>query len=228
MAYFSKDYLAFFAELEENNNKEWFDENRDRYHKEVREPFKAFAEDLIDAMREFHPDLETTASETMMRINRDIRFSKDKTPYKIHMAAGISPGGKKNYAVPGLYVQANHRDLRIYSGAHELDKEQLHNLRQHIANEADTFARLLEVPRFVEHYGEVHGEKNKRLSPELTVAAGQQPLLYNKSFYYYSKFPPTVVLADDLIAQIKERYAVVQELNDFLLEGILPGGYTTH
>lgn len=225
MAYFNKDYLAFFAELEEYNSKEWFDENRDRYHKEVREPFKAFTEDLIDSLRPFHPNLETTASEAMMRINRDIRFSKDKTPYKIHMAAGVSPGGKKNYAVPGLYVQANHHDLRIYSGAHELDKDQLQNLRYHIAAESDTFARLLERPLFKEHFGGIHGEKNKRLSAELSEAAAQQPLLFNKNFYYFSKFPPSTILAEDLVTQVCDRYAIVQELNDFLLEGIFPEGY---
>lgn len=222
MAYFTQEYLDFFTELELNNHKEWFDSNRKRYEEHVREPFKVFVQDLIDASRAVHPELEATVRESMMRINRDIRFSKDKTPYKIHMGAGVSPGGKKNYAVPGMFVQANHVDVRLYSGVYELEKEQLQSLREHIAAHSEELNELISTPEFAKHYGSIRGDQNKRVSKELMPAAAVQPLILHKNFYYFTSWPPSVLLQDDLIALIMDRYQVATPLNEYLLQGIFP------
>ena len=123
MKYFDRDFINFFSELEKNNNKEWFDGNRKRYEKSVKEPFKLFVDGLVVQLQELYPDVDLTGKASVMRINRDIRFSADKTPYKIHMSAMILPYGRKEEMMPGMYVQANHVDVRVYSGAHDLDKD---------------------------------------------------------------------------------------------------------
>ena len=104
MKYFTQDYLDFFKELAANNHKEWFDENRKRYEKSVKDPFKKFVEALIAETHKFDPSVNIEAKDAIFRINRDIRFSKDKTPYKLDRSAIISSGGRKDHSIPGFYI----------------------------------------------------------------------------------------------------------------------------
>ncbi len=95
--------IGFLAELRENNTKEWFDANRKRY-KEIRLLFEEFVSKLIRDISSFDPEIENiTVKQSTYRINKDIRFSKDKTPYKTHMGAYIVRGGKKS-GYCGYYV----------------------------------------------------------------------------------------------------------------------------
>lgn len=80
MAYFTKGYIDFFKNLEKNNTKDWMNENRKVYEKEVKEPFKIFAQDFLEALEPVLGTIPMTPRQTISRINRDIRFSKDKTP----------------------------------------------------------------------------------------------------------------------------------------------------
>ena len=95
MPYFEKDFLEFFKELEKNNNKDWFDANRKRYEKVIKDPFKAFVQKMIDRMHELDSSVIIQPKDCIFRINRDIRFSKDKTPYKSNVSAVVGVGGKK-------------------------------------------------------------------------------------------------------------------------------------
>jgi len=84
MAYFTKEYLDFFQELEKNNSKEWFDKNRKRYENHVRKPMIALVEDVVSSMQEHDSGFNPDPKKCVGRINRDTRFSKDKTPYNTH------------------------------------------------------------------------------------------------------------------------------------------------
>ena len=219
MTHFSKDFLDFFKELEKNNNKEWFDENRKRYEKSVKVPFKNFVQEMIDRLNEFEP-IAITPAEASFRINRDIRFSADKTPYKTQMSAIISAGGKKDKTTPGIYVELSPKDVRVYSGAHMLDKDQLSNVRHYIAEHLKEFEKLISDKEFKARFGEILGEKNKRLPKELEEAAVAQPLIFNKSFYYFTKLKPSVILEPDLVDQLIDHYKVTFGLKDFFTKAL--------
>ena len=222
MIYFSKDFISFFSELEKNNNREWFHENKKRYETSVKEPFENFVGGLIGKLSDVYPDMMITPKEVIFRINRDIRFSKDKSPYKTHMAALVSPGGRKDKTTPAMYVQANHLDIRVYSGSHMLEKDQLHNLRNHIATNLGTFDKLINEKKFSETFGKILGEQNKRIPPEFQEAFEKQPLIANKSFYYFIKQEPQTILQDNLVEELVSKYKVALPLNSFITEGI-PG-----
>src|SRR5690606_4197407 len=96
MAYFTSDFIEFFKELAANNNKEWFDENRERYQKNVKIPFEKFVAALMAELKKDDPELTGDPKKAIFRINRDIRFAKDKTPYKLNRSAAISKYGKKD------------------------------------------------------------------------------------------------------------------------------------
>ncbi|MDZ7845517.1 MAG: DUF2461 domain-containing protein [Owenweeksia sp.] len=102
--YFTKDFLDFFKELAANNDKDWFDDNRQRYAISVKEPFKNFIGDLIENIRSEDPRVQISAKDAIFRINRDIRFSPNKAPYKLDRSAIISPAGRKDHSVPGYYI----------------------------------------------------------------------------------------------------------------------------
>lgn len=220
MAYFTKDFAKFFKELESNNNRDWFQENKKRYEQSVKLPFEAFVSDMIGIMDEVYPGIDITPKECIFRINRDIRFSKDKSPYKNHMAALVSPGGRKDMVTPAMYLQVNHVDIRVYSGCHNLEKEQLHSLRSHIAKNQKEFNTLISSKAFKDTFGEVLGEKNKRIPPEFVDAAEKQPLIANKAFYYFFKEKPSRLTDDNLAKSIFAKFKKAQALNAFLTKGI--------
>ena len=106
MSFFTSDYLAFFKELAANNHKEWFDANRKRYETSVKEPFKAFTQHLIDELAKKEPAFkELKASDCIFRINRDIRFSKDKRPYKTHLDLWFWLGEKRGWDNAGFWFR---------------------------------------------------------------------------------------------------------------------------
>jgi uncharacterized protein (TIGR02453 family) len=185
----TKEYFDFFAELEKNNNKEWFDANRKRYEKHVKVAFKNLVEQIITEVAFVDDSIAALeAKDAIFRINRDIRFSNDKTPYKTQMSAIIAPLGKKDKASPGLYLEIDQSGINVYGGTYMPDKDQLTNLRNNIAEDMDGFQEALASPDFVSHFGGLaESEKNKRIPKELVQAAEEEPLIYNKSFYFISR-----------------------------------------
>ena len=86
MAWFTDDFNKFFKDLAKNNNKEWFEAHREEYETEVREPMRDLIGEMNERFKTFAPEIGGDPKRSMFRINRDIRFSKDKSPYKTHAA----------------------------------------------------------------------------------------------------------------------------------------------
>ena len=143
MSHFTNEYHKFFTGLAKNNKKEWFDKNRKIYDEHVKVPFRGFVEEMIVRIHADNPDVLINANEAIFRINRDIRFSKDKTPYKTHMSAFISPGGRKAKEDPGFYFQLGVEGIRIYSGIHQPDKDNLEKIRRSIAKNHEEFSVII-------------------------------------------------------------------------------------
>ena len=195
MAFFTPDFLQFFIELAPNNHKDWFDLNRKRYEKSVKEPFKDFVEHMIKEIAKTDAsfnDLE--AKDCIFRINRDIRFSKDKTPYKMNVSAVVAPEGKKSKAVNGVYFEFGPEHVRIYGGIYEIDKDDLLTVREGIANDLKGFQEAYTNPSFKKVFGTILGEKNKVIPKELKEAAEKEPLIFNKQWYFYAQFDAETVL----------------------------------
>lgn len=220
MIYFDTDYITFFSGLETNNTKEWFDANKKTYENKIKKPFAAFIEELIAAYNSLGYNIPMTAKDAVMRINRDVRFSNDKSPYKMHMSAMVSPHGKKDTTKPGMYIEANHKHLRLYTGSHTLEKQDLYNVRRHIADNVNEFTKLATNKAFKEVFGEILGEKNKVIPPEFKDAAEKQPLIYNKSFYYFANFDPKTLLQEGLIDKLITAFKVAAPVNAFFEEAL--------
>jgi uncharacterized protein (TIGR02453 family) len=220
MAYFSRDLIKFLNDLKKNNNREWFNENKERYIKSAKEPFEIFVGELIDALSPHFENLAISPKEAIFRIYRDVRFSKDKSPYKVQVSAIINPGGRKSMTMPGIYTEITPTHMRVYSGMYKLDGKQLKNLRSYISHNLEEFNSLINDKEFVRAFGEIRGEKNKLLPKDLQEDAAQQPLLYNKQFYYFTEWKPEVVLEDDIIKRVVDAFLIAKPLSEFLYEGI--------
>ena len=217
MAWFSADFNRFFIELAANNNKDWFDANRTRYEKEVKKPFETFVGEMIQRIAKVDPKLRIAPKEAIFRINRDVRFSKDKAPYKLNRSALISAAGRKEMNVPGIYFELGPEAVRIYGGAYMPDKEALLQIRSRIAKDLAKFKKLREDKAFVKHFSSIQGEANKRLPPEFQAAAAKEPLLFNKQFYFGAELSPKTVTSPKLPDALMEHYHAMSAMSAFLL-----------
>ena len=220
MPWFDQDAIEFFRELELNNNKEWFEKNKKRYEACVKKSMEAFADHMIERMRELLPDISMTGKQAVFRIYKDVRFSKDKTPYKTNAGMHINNGGKGNLSSPGLYFNIDARTMGIASGCYQLEPPALKKMREYLAANLDEFQRQLDDKDFQKYFGGIKGEANKVLSADLREAAAMQPLLFNKQFYYWSENDAEEALRDDLGEVLMEHMRACRGMNEFLKRGL--------
>ncbi|MCB0279828.1 MAG: DUF2461 domain-containing protein [Calditrichaeota bacterium] len=216
MAYFTDDFFRFFKELETHNTQEWFHANKKRYEAEIKKPFTSFVQDLIDEVAKDDKLVNISPKDAMLRINRDIRFSKDKTPYNTYLAAIISPGGKKDKSIPGLYVRLDAKEVNFYGGCYMPEKDQLQRLRQFIADNLDTFAKLISDKGFTTQFGKIEGEQHKRIPAEFQAAYDKQPLIANKQFYYHKTLDKSLITSEKLVPELMSLYCAANPVMTFL------------
>ncbi len=205
-SFFTKETISFLEELTKNNNRDWFNENKVRFKEHVEKPFHHFIDQLIDKIKESDPRITITSKEAVFRIYRDIRFSKDKTPYKEHISALISPGGRKDHSTPGLYLELTKEGIHVYSGVYEPNSVQLAQIRNFIAGHLKEFNKAINDKKFVKRYGKILGEQNKILPADLKEAAVSQPLIYNKNFYYKTTLDTDLVCSAKVLNEVLHCY----------------------
>lgn len=220
MQYFEKDFVDFFEELEKNNNKEWFDENRKRYLKNIKKPFEDFVTDMIAELALDDFNITMQAKDAIFRINKDIRFSKDKSPYKLHMAAHITVGSKKDTFYPGFYMQLGREGVSLGGGIYMADKDTIQSFRTYIANNIQEFQELIKDKDFIKHYGALQGEKNKVLPKEFKEIVKKEPMIANKQLYYWTDLNRELIYSDKLKETLLEYYFAGKKIKDFLTKAI--------
>lgn len=217
---FTEAFYEFFIELSANNQKSWFDENRPRYERDVKSLFIRFIESVLVKMCAVDDRFKgLEAKQCIFRINKDIRFSKDKTPYKLHCSAGIQIGGRKEMGAGGVYIHLGPQECGIYSGVYMPEKEELMRIRRLIAGDLGGFNRVITDKAFVKYFGQVRGEKNKRIDLEWVSAAAEQPLIYNKQFYVQHSLDAEDTLRSNFDDYVVEVWKASRGLNSFLEKG---------
>jgi len=148
---FTKRALSFFRGLSRNNEKSWFEAHRDEYENEVRQPMRELIEELDTRFATFAPEIGGDSKRSMFRINRDIRFSKDKSPYKTHAAswfhhrnASRNVGSEADAGSAGYYfhLEPGGRSM-IGAGIWMPPRPQLNKLREAIARDPNSFDRMV-------------------------------------------------------------------------------------
>ena len=159
----SSSTITFLKALKKNNNKPWFDKNREKYNA-AKYNLEEFVALLLQKMVSFDEDMkELTAKNCTFRINRDVRFSKNKTPYKINLSASFNRGGKKSiYGGYYFHLQPGGNSF-VGGGLWMPEPENLKKLRQEIDYCFPEFKKIIGAASFKKHYGELERDEKQML-----------------------------------------------------------------
>ena len=212
----NKSYSNFFKALSKNNHKEWFHANKKKYESDVKQPFMDLLDQIIPELKKFEPEISDQAKDALFRINKDFRFSKDKTPYQTIMKAGFSPGGKKSF-LPGFYLGISSDEIHVGGGLFMVQSPELDKIRRTIMKKSEAFLDIVRDKDFVSTFGELLGDKSKRYDKELMEAAKENPYIAYKQFYAMADLPLEPHYdSEDLSKLIMEYFRKINELNQFL------------
>src|SRR5213083_3481201 len=169
---FTPRALSFFRQLARHNEKPWFEAHRDEYETEVREPMRELIEDLDTRFAQFAPEIGGDPKRSMFRIYRDIRFSKDKSPYKTHAAcwfhhrdADARVGGDAEGGGAGFYVHIAPGSSFVGAGIWMPPRPILNRLRDAIAQDSKGFERIVRGSSFRRRYGSLDEDATLKRMP---------------------------------------------------------------
>ncbi len=209
--------FKFLKELKKNNKKAWFDEHRKQYEA-AKADFYLLADNIISGISSFDPSVaHLKAKDCAFRINRDIRFSKDKSPYKTNMGAFISKGGKKiNYA--GYYIHIEPGQCFIAGGFYMPDSPQLSKIRQEIDYSFTEWKKIINTTSFKKHFTKgVEGiEVLSRPPKGYDDSNPAIDFLKMKSFIVSRPVTDTFLQEKNAVREIIKTYAAMQPMIMFL------------
>lgn len=203
----SPSTLSFLKVLKKNNNKTWFDNNRDKYL-DAKNNFEEFVASLLSNMISVDEDLKDLLPKNCtFRINRDIRFSKNKTPYKINLSASFNKGGKKSiYAGYYFHLQPGGNSF-VGGGLWRPEPVELKKLRQEIDYCFPEFKKIIGAQAFKKNYGELEREENQML---VNVPKGYEKENPAADFLRMKSFVATKNIADADLTDTKLAKEVIQ------------------
>lgn len=209
MSSLPKELFSFFKKLENNNNREWFNDNKPQF-KNIESQVKVFGENLKNALE----SSEKVDEFKLFRVYRDIRFSKNKTPYKTHF--GLSFHREKPEFRGGYYVHLKPNDNFIAVGFWNPNKEDLLRIRKELELDSSEFRELMEVPKFKNVWGLLEGEELKTAPKGFSKEDPNIDLIRKKMFLFKKKYNDTEVLASNFIDKVAQDFITVRPFLDYM------------
>jgi uncharacterized protein (TIGR02453 family) len=211
-----KSTLKFLKELAENNHKPWFDENKEAYQK-AKGDFEVFVKELLEKLSVLEPEFKTyQAKDCIFRIFRDVRFAKDKSPYKPNFGAYFSKGGKKSNAA-GYYIHVQPGGKCFLAGGVWMpEAAALKAIRQEIDYNFEAFSKIIHQKEFKKLFPKLEGEALKTVPQGYAADNPAIEFLKMKSFVVMYYFPDKNLTAEGFAGQCFETYKAMQPLVDFL------------
>ena len=214
--------LKFLKDLKKNNNKPWFDKHRAHYEA-AKKDFANFIQRLIDAHATKDSGIRSLlAKDCVFRINRDIRFSKDKSPYKTNFGASITRGGKKS-GFAGYYFHCEPGDSFIGGGIWMPMPPELKKVRQEIDYGFDEFSKIIGSKKFKSVYGKLHEEESMTLSKVPQGFEKDSPsadFLKMKSFIALKSLSESDLMSTSLLKKALDAFSTLQPLIEFINQAL--------
>ena len=205
----------FLKDLRENNHKEWFDANRDR-HKKGQEQMLFFTELMIQEISKFDPDIPLlNPKDCLFRIYRDIRFSKDKTPYKTHMGSFVARNGLKVDRA-GYYIHIEPGNSFLGGGIWAPQADHLKAIRSEIFDNAAGFKEILNDKNFRKYYTFIHGDKLKTAPKGFPKDFEDIDLLRYKSYTFGFQVEDETILNGNLVETAVDAFQELYKANRYL------------
>jgi len=214
----SKDSLQFIEDLKNNNNRDWFLDNKKRYDV-FKKDYHQLVADFLDAMKPLDPSLEMLeVKNCTFRINRDIRFSKDKSPYKSHLGVWLSSGTKgQNRA--GYYVHIEKGASFIAGGFYAPEAEDLKKIRKEIAYFYEDLEEILNEKNFKKEFGDFDRNEKSILKNGPKGYEKDHPAIETlklKSFETSQPFDISEVGKKDFVSKMSKKLILLKPLNEFI------------
>lgn len=214
-AIIEKSTFDFLKSLKKNNNREWFNANKQRYL-DAYNNFSSFVTELIAAISVFDKSvIGLDAKKTIFRIYRDVRFSKDKSPYKTHFGANIVPD-KSKCNCGCYYFHLEPGGCFIAGGMHNPDPAMLRELREEISVNSREFLKIIREPSFKKNFNELWGDKISTVPKGFSKEDPMLPYLQYKAFVAVHDITDEKVLSPDLVRYSSKVMNSVVPLNKFL------------
>jgi uncharacterized protein (TIGR02453 family) len=203
MSIITKDTFRFLNEIKLNNNKPWFEKNKPRYER-ARAEYLGFVTKLTDGIRKIEPIPEKEPVKYIQRIYRDIRFSKDKTPYKSHFSS-IVERGPENRKCP-LYIQIQPGRSMMGGGIWDPSAETLKKVRQEIDYNHAKLKKITSAKAFLNYFGKISGARLTRPPKGYEADNPAIEVLKFKQLYVERSFDDELVMSHHLIPEILKSY----------------------
>ena len=214
--------VSFLKALKKNNNKPWFDEHRKNYEA-AKKDFEGFVQQVIAAHGKNDPQIaDLVAKNCMFRINRDVRFSKDKSPYKTNFGASINPGGKKSLRA-GYYIHIEAGKSFVGGGLFMPQPPELKKVRQEIDYNLSDFKAIIQDKKFNSTFGSLSNDADLKLSRVPQGFEKDSPaadFLVYKSFIAMQPLPDNALTDKTLGRDIIKAFVAIQPLLRFLNRNI--------
>jgi uncharacterized protein (TIGR02453 family) len=211
-----KTVLPFLADLAENNNREWFNDNKSRYETAKTE-VESFVADLLDRIGKWDETVrDLKPKDCTYRIYRDVRFGKDKSPYKTSMGALVGRGGRKSkWAINYVHIEPG--KSFVAGGSYMPEPAALKAIRQEIDYNFTEFEGIITAKDFVKQYGGLETEWKGKLPPK-GYAADNPAIEYlkNKSFIGSHKFTDKQIENPGFVTEAEKMLLSIKPLNDFI------------
>jgi len=180
---FPREMLSFFAAIRFNNNKAFFEDNREAYEEYVRAPLIALAEALAPVVQEIDPLLDGRAARAVSRIHRDTRFSKDKSPYRDYMWIGYRRAGESSEETCGFYFDISDSAAHWGCGYYHARPEAMQRLRDTMLEKPKQVLKAVAEPAFARTYALMGDSYARQYQPPEGLAAPLKPLYSKKNVY---------------------------------------------
>jgi len=219
---FPKDFFGFFKELKKNNNREWFNDNKQRYQESVVEPMGEYISAMAPRLHAISPHYKADPRPhggSMFRIYRDTRFSKDKTPYKTHAACHFRHEAGRDAHAPGFYVHIETDGISVGAGIWRPPSKQLGLIREFIADNPSAWDKLIKSSS-VKRLGGIQGDSLKRPPRGYQADAKHIEDLKRKSFYLMTGVDAELALSSSFVTKSARIFRSAARLNHFVNDAL--------
>jgi uncharacterized protein (TIGR02453 family) len=218
---YPKAGIDFLRKLKRNNNRQWFEKHKEEFETDVKLPMQSIIASLQPYFDSFAPQFDINPKRSIFRIYRDIRFSKDKTPYKTHVAAHFVLRGKpKGIEGSGFYLHIEPGEIFLGGGIYMPDSDQLKSIRRAIAEQSKEFLMIVRDKSFVKRFKKIDGDKLQRVPRGYDPGHPMAEWLKLKQFFVGVEWKEEKCLkklfVEEIVKVYEEATPFVMFLNDAL------------
>ena len=222
-SYFTDATFDVLRQLVKNNNREWFEKHKPRYEADVRRPAMAFIEAAAPRLAKISPEIladPRPQGGSLMRVYRDIRFSKDKTPYKTNVGISFSHRAGREQSAPGYYLHLSATERNFSGGGlHVTDSAALGKIRDAIVSDSARWKKVAHSPKF-EAAQRLEGEQLKKPPHGYPADHPWVDDLRRKSFFAFAEYSQAEVTAPDFLDRFIENSRAQAPLIGFLARAV--------